>query len=1166
MSGSVLKLIGIKRFLMFLLELQLIFRCKSLHTLEVTLMTAHIKKNHTPVFRKSLMALAVMGFCATATGQEADTTAAAEKDDEVETIEVKGMRGSLFSAQNLKRNADTFVDSITSDDIGALPDRSVLEAMQRLPGVSIDRYAGKNDPDHFGVEGSGAVVRGMTQTRSEFNGRDSFTANSSRGLSFQDVSPELMGGVDIFKNQTADMIEGGIAGTVSLRTRKPFDTDGQKISLSADLTRGDMVGEATPTFSALYSNNWKTDAGKFGILLNFADSQLKASNHQVRSSTFSFRALDGFSTNNYDWPGFAYAANPYTYDGTLAYPPGGTEVGDQGVLVPVGAAITMKTDDRTRKGYAVGLQWENPEETFMATAQFMRSDSALSWKEYATGISPNGVDNSNRVWPGPGEQYEFDSNGAFTSGTLTDVPDGWRGDGNHVPHNLHASNGWGGEQVVNFGQAMKSESRLSESTSVVDDYTLNLAWNPNESLKVELDLQHIKAETGRDDMTLGLNTYAIQHVDYSGDHGTLDIISPWKYASQDIRDIYAADGSDFATDDYFQQPQNYLFNHAMDHYDRSVGESDAFRLDLTYYTEHDYITQVKVGVRYAKRDQNIKNSTYNWGPLAPIYDEGGWLNSAVTEAAGLSEAYEMVDWSDLYRGDGATVQGNNRMLVPSDELLRDYANWGTRFAEFDDSCGDWQPMAMRRDATTCELLDLDGYFRPNEVSTVSETNTAAYVRLDFEYDGFDDHRIAGNFGFRVVKMETNTTGFTTYPDLSPSNPFPAGFDPNNWNPDDYDLFSDDTKFLSDVGNYLPADVLAFANDASSANFAENSYTKVLPSFNLKIDITDDMLARFAISKAMALPDLGNMRNYADIDTVSSSIERDFLAPKFAQDYVPLDADGNPRVDANGEILTENRQVDVDSIRLYGWKAKSGNPLLKPMESVQYDASIEWYFADVGSFVASVFYKDLSNFFIDGAYDREFTNPTSGVTESVSVAGPLNGGDGSMKGIELSYQQFFDMLPAPFDGFGIQANYSYIKARGVPNSNIDAGDVDNRAQDNDFQFTGDLPLERQSDHTANFIAMYEKDDWSARIAYNWRSEFLVTTRDVISYLPIFNEAAGYMDASVSYNINENVKVVLQGVNLLNTQVVTYMLADAENQLPRSWNVSDRRYSLAIRANF
>ncbi|KXI27076.1 TonB-dependent receptor [Paraglaciecola hydrolytica] len=1121
-------------------------------------------RSQVPIFRKSLLALAMMGVCVTAYSQEAEQSATEEAD--VETIEVKGMRASLFSAQALKRDANTFVDAITSEDIGALPDRSVLEAMQRLPGVSIDRYAAKNDPDHFGVEGSGAVVRGMTQTRSEFNGRDSFTANSSRGLSFQDVSPELMAGVDVYKNQTADMIEGGIAGTVSLRTRKPFDSEGQKFSVSADMTWGDLVKEATPTVSALYSNNWKTDAGKFGVLFNIADSTLKASNHQMRSSTYAFRALAPRTTNNYSWPGFEYAENPYVYDGSLAYPPAGTEVGDQGVLTPQGAAITMKTDDRKRKGYAAALQWENPEETFTATLQFLRSDSKLSWKEYSTGVGGVGVNNENRVWGIPGEEYEFDSNGVFTSGYLTDVPDGWRGDGNHVPHNLHASNGWGGAQVVNFGQQMGSETRKSVSSSLVDDLTLNLEWKATDSLKIVADVQHISAKTTSDDLTLGLNTWANQYYDTSGEHAKISFISPWEFVPEDVRAIYAEDGSDFATPDYFTQPQNYLYNHAMDHYERSKGESDAVRIDATYYTEHDVISQVMFGARYAKRKQNIKNSQYNWGALAPLYNEAAWLTSPMVTNAGLEGQYDVVDWSNLFRGGAVDVQGGNQMLHPSSAVLDDYANWGTTFAGFVDSCGDWLPADKRIDDVTCEPYELDGYFRPNEISNTTEENKSAYIRLDFDYDGFADHRIAGNFGIRVVNISTETTGNTVYPDLRPADPFPAGFDPNNWNPDDYDLFGPSTKFLSDVNNYLPAEVVAFANDASTENFAEQSYTKVLPSFNVKVNVTDELLARFAVSKAIALPDLGNMRNYTSISTVSDSIERDFLAPHFPQDYVPLDENGQPRLDANGEPLKENRQIDASSIQLYGWKASAGNPYLKPMESIQYDASLEWYFADVGSFVVSVFYKDLKNFFINGAYEREFTNPTSGVTQTVNVAGPLNGGDGTMKGVEISYQQFFDMLPAPFDGFGIQANYSYIKARGVPSSNLDAGDVANEGGTQEFLFGDGLPLERQSDHTANFVAMYEKGDWSGRIAYNWRSEFLVTTRDVITYLPIFNKAAGYMDASVSYNLTDNVQLVLQGVNLLNTQVETYQLVDGTNQLPRSWNVSDRRYSLAVRANF
>ena len=83
----------------------------------------------------------------------------------VEEVVVTGMRASLRNAQEIKREADTFVDAISALDIGALPDRSILEAMQRIPGVSIERVA-QCWPDYFSVEGRGAVIRGMSATRS----------------------------------------------------------------------------------------------------------------------------------------------------------------------------------------------------------------------------------------------------------------------------------------------------------------------------------------------------------------------------------------------------------------------------------------------------------------------------------------------------------------------------------------------------------------------------------------------------------------------------------------------------------------------------------------------------------------------------------------------------------------------------------------------------------------------------------------------------------------------------------------------------------------------------------------------------------------------------------------------------------------------------------------
>ena len=210
-------------------------------------MSGFNQKHLTPPFPltkiyRSLLAASIVAFGAPAVVQ------AQEAVNQIEEVVVRGNRASLRSAAEIKRQADTFVDAISAVDIGVLPDRSVLEAMQRVPGVSIERV-GQGWPDYFSVEGRGVAIRGMSATRSEFNGRDAFHA-SGRGLSFGDIAPELLGGVNIYKNQTADMIEGGIGGTVSLLTRKPFDQEGQLVAINAEGRWATLITNGTPVLLA----------------------------------------------------------------------------------------------------------------------------------------------------------------------------------------------------------------------------------------------------------------------------------------------------------------------------------------------------------------------------------------------------------------------------------------------------------------------------------------------------------------------------------------------------------------------------------------------------------------------------------------------------------------------------------------------------------------------------------------------------------------------------------------------------------------------------------------------------------------------------------------------------------------------------------------------------
>jgi iron complex outermembrane receptor protein len=229
------------------------------------------------VFRRTTLSLAAAQVAMMWAGHAlAQATPEKEKEkapEKVETIVVTGQRAALQSAQKIKQEADEIVDSIVADDIGKLPDRSVTEVLQRIVGVTMDRTAARSDPVHYSVEGSGVVIRGLTYVAAQLNGRETISANNGRGLGFEDVPPELMSRVDVYKNPSAEQTEGAIAGLVDLRTALPFDYKGFKGALSISSTYSDLTGRFKPEVSGLVANTWDTEFGKFGVLVDLAHSE-----------------------------------------------------------------------------------------------------------------------------------------------------------------------------------------------------------------------------------------------------------------------------------------------------------------------------------------------------------------------------------------------------------------------------------------------------------------------------------------------------------------------------------------------------------------------------------------------------------------------------------------------------------------------------------------------------------------------------------------------------------------------------------------------------------------------------------------------------------------------------------------------------------------------------
>ncbi len=202
---------------------------------------------------------------------------------EKNAIIITGTRRALRTSQQIKKNADTVVDSITATDIGAFPDKSVAEALQRVPGITVNRFAATSDTAHFSAEPSGVIIRGLPQVRSEFNGRDTFSANSSRGLSWTDITPELLAGRRRLQEPDRRHDRGRNCRHAStLRTRVPFDATGQLIQVGARANYGDLDKKWTPDVNGFYSNRWQTGAGEFGIMANLAYSQVKTRSQGIQ--------------------------------------------------------------------------------------------------------------------------------------------------------------------------------------------------------------------------------------------------------------------------------------------------------------------------------------------------------------------------------------------------------------------------------------------------------------------------------------------------------------------------------------------------------------------------------------------------------------------------------------------------------------------------------------------------------------------------------------------------------------------------------------------------------------------------------------------------------------------------------------------------------------------
>lgn len=948
----------------------------------------------------------------------------ADATQDEDTIVVTGIRASLTTARNTKRNADQIVDSISAQDIGALPDRSVSEALQRIPGITLQRTNENRDPARLAAEGGGVFIRGLSWVRSETNGRDVFSANNGRGLSFEDVSPDLLAGVDVYKNPSAEMVEGGVGGIVNLRTRKPFDQSGQVIAVSGDYNYADMRQKGYWSANGLYSNRWDVGLGEIGILLSGSINNIGNRTDSIQLGTYTVRAN------------------------------GGQPAGFQNILVP--SSLGWRRID-----------WQQRRTTVNGTVQLRPDpDMTFTFEAFVSSADPKDMEHAEGVYqlPDYDSTYHVNGDGVLDSGTYRNAN-------------------------------MDLDTRYGESHKVTRDYSINWKWTPGDHWAISADVQRIHSTSNVLSFT-AFSEFGVAGADPANpgfDARRPDIVFNLTGNTPSVSTI--EHGASLAAQN------NYWWAAAMDHLEDNTAGQWAQRLDVEYKFDDDsFLKSFRAGIRATDREAVTRQTGYNWGLLSmQFWGNGGgapvYLSGTGSPAnSGLPAQSEQFNYDDFFRG-SVGVPGVG--WFPSTDLMTNGTANAFQYLKSTETSGwGWTPLTDQSYDTANPGSDnvLGG------VATQNEKTLAGYGMLRFGAGIVD-----GNIGVRVVRTRNEATGYLSIGTITspctatPTAPACAGLAP----------------------------ALAFSNNGGGGRLSDatyqNEYTDVLPTLNLRFKVTDDFQIRLAAGRAMVRPNFSQLRPYASLGFTL-----------------------NPA----GTALLPQPQ---------GLTGQAGNPYLKPTKSDQFDFSAEYYFGKSNSLTFAAFYKDIKDYIISGNANETYVNNGQSMTFNVTRA--VNGDHGKIKGFELAYTQFFDMLPGALGGLGFSGNLTYVDSSGGANQPVNTLDPNQINNANDTT----LPLEGLSKWSYNVAAIYEKYGVSARLAYNWRSEYLLTTSAANLNAPVWSEDYGQLDGSILVSLTNNIKIGVQGTNLLNTR--TFLDVGGAVLHPRySWTDTDRRIAGIIRASF
>ena len=932
---------------------------------------------------------------------QAQETQEGADEEVVEVIDVVGSRRTIQDQISIKREATTVVDGLSAEDIGDLPALSIGEALESITGAASHRENG--GATEITIRGLGPFL-----SATHINGREATNGSGDRSVNFSQFPSELIKKVAIYKTQDASMIEGGVAGVISLETLQPLDYGKQRFQGEVKLNYNPEEGNVDNslqsdlgyrgTFS--YVDQFELAGGQnLGISFGGQRQDITQPEAESRSSSPTGSSLwaclnDPTNTNE----GF-YRSSAGDCEDRIT---GGSNQG-----------YDPEIDPETGRAYSDGVPyaWTGSSRSFRQNETSDERDAlflAVQYQPSADWDINLDAQVSDRVQREARHDLIFLQKRAIpglTGPTLVT---------NDVGGILH----WEGQdRIESSGEQFSREENYRGGG-------INIEHHYSDLLTVELDLAY--SQTKREELQISNRARTPDRHFFSWDMG--DNIPHFTTTNLDVTDI-----SNF-TDSLRSR---------LDRENSRENEVSSVRLDFDYILDSDVFTSIEGGVR-ASEMTFVQYGGTNGNGSRDEYT----LDTSVANALDILNSCQ-IDFPESDFLDNVS-DGNIITNVDADGNVIS-SGTGSSWATYDNLCFAEAVSASRGGSVSYPEVE----YESQGTIDVTEKTYAMYLMANYDTEMFDKF-IRGNFGIRVVDTEVTSVGFRN-------------------------SFTIETTELGEL-RLVPGDDL-------ERTVGGGGYTEILPSFNLVVDYSDDILLRAGIYRGMSRvdpADLGFNREFQTDDEVAPTTLADLI------------------VGVNG----------------------SGNPNTQPLMSWNYDLAIEWYPNEDSIFALSLYHKQFQGGFqqrtVLEPYEIEGQSFNLPITNSVTTDDTSN-----LYGIEASVAYRWDI------GVGIKFGYNYA-------------DTDYEFEDSNYGDTFVTDLDGNttqlqdgiippgsvpgfSEHVFSGQVYYQVGDFDTALIYKYRSEYFQPYTSNGTRLRYVDEV-GVWEARASYKVNSNIKVRVSAINL------------------------------------